>query len=246
MDEGLGSIFTGSNPGYKMKAVVFDFGGTLATNGLPASWECLYRDALVSVLQALGLEFNSDNIETGKKVLLKYNTRVNDREVEVDSDTIFKELFQRWGVKETTQLKTAEDIFFSFFLKNTFLFPETQQVLKTLKQRHIKIGVLSDVAYGADKHYLLSGLSQVAEYIDYFLTSAEIGFRKPNPKGYLQILKQFAVDAEDSLFVGDEKKDISGANRVGMSSVLVNRTDKPLDYSQKYTVNSLSGILHYL
>jgi putative hydrolase of the HAD superfamily len=176
-----------------MKAVAFDFGNTLASSGLPLNWEEFYRDALTTVLAVVNSDINPIKLQAGEKILLKYNTRVNDREYEVYSDTIFSELFREWGITDLSNFRRAKDTFFSFFLRKTVLYPETEWVLKELKSRNIKVGVLTDTAYGADKEYLINGVSNLMQYIDVFLASTDVGFRKPNTKGYFQLAKELCV-----------------------------------------------------
>ena len=123
------------------------------------------------------------------------------------------------------------------------VYPETESVLKELKKKNIKIGVLTNTAYGADKEYLIGSTPQINQYFDACLASTEVGFRKPHVKGFLQLLQTLQVQAGDCLFVGDEPADIIGANKAGMISVLINRNNKKHDYGQKYTVSSLTEIL---
>jgi putative hydrolase of the HAD superfamily len=184
-----------------------------------------------------------EKLQAGEIILRKYNTRINEREYEVTSDIIFVELFQAWGITGLSLLKPAKDAFYSFFIRKSGLYPETESVLTELKSKNIKLGVLSNTAYGADKEYLLAGTPGLMQYFDVVLTSTEVGFRKPHTKGFLQLIGELKVNAVDCLFVGDEPVDVIGANRVGMISVLINRSNEKRDYGQKYTVNSLTDIL---
>jgi putative hydrolase of the HAD superfamily len=134
-----------------LKAVAFDFGNTLANSGLPLNWQEFYQTALSEILQDIHEEAVIEKIHKGEQVLQKYNTRVNYREYEIDADTIFSELFREWGVTNLFGLNLAKDTFFSFFLKRTKIYPDTEPLLKELKRNNLKIGVLSDAAYGSDK-----------------------------------------------------------------------------------------------
>ena len=44
------------------------------------------------------------------------------------------------------------------------------------------------------------------------------------------------------LYIGDEEKDIVGANKLGIVSVLINRGDTQKDYGQSYTITSLNNV----
>jgi putative hydrolase of the HAD superfamily len=226
-----------------IKAVGFDYGNTLTWSGMPLNWQQFYPEALTAALQTAGSAITSENLLAGEKILLKYNTRVNNRDWEVTSDTVFKELFAAWGITALSALKPAKDAFYSFFFTKTEVYPETESVLKELKKKNIKIGVLSNTAYGADKEYLIGSTPQINRYFDSCLASTEVGFRKPHTKGFLQLLQALQVQADECLFVGDEPVDVIGANRAGMVSVLINRSGEKRDYGQKYTISSLQDIL---
>ena len=227
----------------KMKAVGFDYGNTLTWSGKPLNWQQFYPEALTAALQTTGADITPEKLQAGAIILLKYNTRVNNREWEVTSDTIFTELFAAWGITTQSTLKPAKDAFYSFFFTKTEVFPETESVLKELKKKNIKIGVLSNTAYGADKEYLIGSTPQINQYYDVCLASTEVGFRKPHAAGFLQLLQALQVQADDCLFVGDEPVDVIGANKTGMVSVLINRSGEKRDYGQKYTISSLTEIL---
>jgi putative hydrolase of the HAD superfamily len=226
-----------------IKAVGFDYGNTLTDSGMPLNWQQFHPEALTAALQTAGSAITSENLLAGEKILLKYNTRVNNRDWEVTSDTVFKELFAAWGIADISLLKPAKDAFYSFFFTKTQVYPETESVLKELKKKNIKIGVLSNTAYGADKEYLIGSTPQINRYFDCCLASMEVGFRKPHTKGFLQLLQALQVQADECLFVGDEPVDVIGANRAGMVSVLINHSGEKRDYGQKYTISSLQDIL---
>ena len=226
-----------------IKAVGFDYGNTLTWSGMPLNWQQFYPEALTAALKAADVNITPEKLQAGEKILFKYNTRVNERDWEVTSDTVFTELFAAWGITARSALQPAKDAFYSFFFTKTEVYPETESVLKELKKKNIKIGVLSNTAYGADKEYLIGNTPQINQYFDVCLASTEVGFRKPHTKGFLQLLRALQVQAEDCLFVGDEPVDVIGANKAGMVSVLINRSGEKHDYGQKYTVSSLTEIL---
>jgi putative hydrolase of the HAD superfamily len=226
-----------------IKAVGFDYGNTLTSSGMPLNWQQFHPEALTAVLAATNSGINPDKLAAGEKILFKYNTRVNERDYEVTSETVFTELFSAWGIADISLLKPAKDAFYSFFFTKTEVYPETESVLKELKKQNIKIGVLSNTAYGADKEYLIGSTPQINQYYDACLASTDVGFRKPHTAGFLQLLQAMQVQAGDCLFVGDEPVDVIGANKTGMISVLINRSGEKRDYGQKYTVSSLTEIL---
>ena len=219
-----------------IKAVAFDLGGTLVN--YPLYWRPLYRPALKKAEQDCNIALTEEMLTAACDILMKYNVRENPRKYEVTSDVIFAEILTVWRCRaDIDKIKTA---FFSFF--NAEPFPEAREALLWLKQRNIKTGILTDAAYGMDNKFTLQGISSFSDLIDFFVSSIDAGYRKPHSAGYLKLLEHFGVSPDEMLYIGDEEKDIVGANNLGMISVLVNRSDTQKDFGQSYTVNTLNEI----
>lgn len=227
-----------------MKAIGFDVGHTLIKYNNPLNWQGLYRSGLEYAAAAANITLSEDMILAAADVLLKYNTRVNYREWETTSDCIFNEILKRWGMQ--TDLYTIKSGFYSFFKADAEPYPETIDTMKKLKQYGIKIGVLTDVAYGMDNVFSLEDISVLSDFIDVAITSVDVGYRKPNSAGYLKLLDSLGVYPNDMIFIGDEEKDIIGAKKLGIVSALINRSKEIKDFGQDYTLESLSGIFSIL
>lgn len=227
-----------------MKAIGFDVGHTLIKYNNPLNWQGLYRSGLEYAAAAANITLSEDMILAAADVLLKYNTRVNYREWETTSDCIFYEILKRWGMQ--TDLYTIKSEFYSFFKADAEPYPETIDTMKKLKQYGIKIGVLTDVAYGMDNVFSLEDISVLSDFIDVAITSVDVGYRKPNSAGYLKLLDSLGIYPNDMIFIGDEEKDIIGAKKLGIVSALINRSKEIKDFGQDYTLESLSGIFSIL
>lgn len=68
------------------------------------------------------------------------------------------------------------------------------------------------------------------------------GENVPQCMGY-KIADCFGMCPEEMLFAGDEGKDIIGADRSGIVSVLRDRTGDRREFGQNYSVNSLSPLI---
>ena len=235
----------GEDTDMDIKAVVFDVGHTLIYYNHQLSWQTLYPPAIKQVMKACNVDYTKEADENAQKILTKYNTRVNFREYEVSSDIIFSEILNTWRIN-IDNLENAKQAFYGYFQQGAVCYDDTEYTLQSLKRREIKIGVLTDVAYGMDNKYALKDLIPIQKYIDICLTSTDVRYRKPNKTGYLMLQKYFDVPFEQIVFVGDEEKDIVGANNAGMISVLINRTDTDKNYLQNYTINTLSEILELI
>lgn len=227
-----------------MKAIGFDVGHTLIKYNNPLNWQGLYRSGLEHAAAAVNITLSEDMILAATDVLLKYNTRVNYREWETTSDCIFSEISERWGLQ--TDLYTIKSGFYSFFRADAEPYPETIDTMKKLKQHGIKIGILTDVAYGMDNVFSLEDISVLSDFIDIAITSVDVGYRKPNAAGYLKLLDSLEIYPNDMIFIGDEEKDIVGAGKLGIVSALINRGKEIKDFGQDYTLESLSDIFSIL
>ncbi len=68
----------------------------------------------------------------------------------------------------------------------------------------------------------------IGKYFDFSLTSAEIGFGKPDPAIFEAAVSQSSFVAEEILHVGDDcERDVEGAARMGMQTVWVNTFNQP-------------------
>jgi putative hydrolase of the HAD superfamily len=227
-----------------MKAVGFDLGRTLVGyENIPLSWKSLYKEALIDTLHRCNSNVDDNKIAMGEKILLKYNTRTNYREIEISSDVIFSEILAKWEMRTEVNLDIAKEAFFSYFQRNVKLYEDTISTLKTLKERGIKVGILTDVPYGMDKKLVLTDIEKFKEYVDIVLTSVEVGYRKPNKQGFIQLSKELGVGLNEMIYVGDEEKDIIGASNLGICSILINRSNNDIEYGQKKTIKKLSDLL---
>lgn len=221
-----------------IKAAAFDLGGTLVN--YPLYWRSLYRHALETAAQNCGISMTEEMFTAAYDILMKYNTRANPREHEVTSDVIFTEILTAWSCHaDTESIKVA---FFSFFNADAAPFPEAREALLRLKQSNIKTGILTDAAYGMDNKFVLQSISELSGLIDFFVSSVDAGYRKPHSAGYLKLLEYFAVSPNEMLYIGDEEKDIIGASKLGIISVLIDRSNTQNDFGQNYTANSLNDV----
>lgn len=124
------------------------------------------------------------------------------------------------------------------------LYGDVLPTLGLLKVRGIVIGLVSNLSRGLDGHCNELGLTP---YIDFALTSSEIGVEKPHPPIFLAALKRAGVGASEAIHVGDQYyADIVGARGVGINPLLLDRDgfwDKVNDCPR---IRSLSEILNYL
>ena len=105
---------------------------------------------------------------------------------------------------------------FDYALKN--VEDSIFKTLKTLKQRDLKIGLISNASTDEVRAWHESPLF---ELMDTAIISCHVGMQKPDPKIYPYALKQVGISAKDALFIGDGgSKEHLGAQQAGVSSLL--------------------------
>ena len=229
----------------KIKAIGFDIGGTLVNYNKPLNWSASYRDAINYMCEKNDLEFTEERFEQAKAVLEKYNTRVNPREKEVSSDVLFGEIFEKWN-EDTEKIYESKKAFYNFFQRETNIYDDVNTILEFCKQNNIKCSVYTDVAYGMDDEFSLNDIKEISDYIELKLTSENVGYRKPNKRGFEVMVEKFNCKPEEMIYVGDEEKDIKGPQSIGMNAILINRDNKDKNFNQDYTVTSLAEIINII
>lgn len=123
------------------------------------------------------------------------------------------------------KIKKLSDKFGTAYLEQmtleTVIEPGAELVLKTLKDRGKKIAVVSngfkEVQYRKMKN------SKLAEYIDKYIISEEVGFHKPDPRIFKTAIEALNADKSQTLMVGDNfPLDIEGAQIFGIDQYYYN------------------------
>lgn len=99
--------------------------------------------------------------------------------------------------------------------------PEVPATLVALRERGLKLGVVSNANGTMPKKLENAGLAQ---YFDVIVDSAIVGIEKPNPEVFFLALDAMAVAAARAAFVGDLVHiDVHGAERAGMTPILMDK-----------------------
>jgi putative hydrolase of the HAD superfamily len=227
------------------KLFVFDLGETLINyKGVSLNWSTFYNDALRLASKACNITYNENTLAEARQILLEYNTRINPRIEEVSADVIFSKIISLFKIPGTS-LKLFIEKFFEYFQREAEPENTALELLLYLKQNNINTAVLTDVPYGMPKYLVEKDLGVLKQYIDLLVTSVDIGFRKPSPQGLEFILNHFGVKSGETIFVGNEKKDIETAKEMDVYSVLLNRESDPPEWGQDRTISKLIDIKNY-
>ena len=97
-------------------------------------------------------------------------------------------------------------------------FEGAGEVMRTLKERGMRIGICTDMtAYMQLRKLETLGLLR---YVDFMVSSEEVGEEKPSPGMFRMCIRKAGCSPEECLFVGDHpEKDIGGALSCGMQAL---------------------------
>lgn len=117
-----------------------------------------------------------------------------------------------------------------------FLYPETKDLLETLKSRGIRLGMITD-GRPEGQRAKIAALG-IEKYFEKIIITDELGgvdFRKPNPTAFEMMQAYFNVPYSEMVYIGDNpKKDFIAPNALGMDSIYF-RNSAGL-YSKKVSV----------
>jgi len=118
-----------------------------------------------------------------------------------------------------------------FWEPHTVTDPDVPQLWRGLRERGIKVGVLSNTIWTREYHREVFARDGVLDLVDGDVYSSEIPWVKPHPEAFAAALAAVGVtDPGRAVYVGDRPfEDVHGAQAVGMRAVLVPHSDIPLD-----------------
>ena len=135
-------------------------------------------------------------------------------------------VFARAGVMATAAFLAS---YYEAWDPHTLTDPDVPPLLRELRRRGIKIGVLSNTMWPREAHERIFIRDEVLDLIDGAVYSSEIPWVKPHPEAFRAAMAAVGVtDPADCVFVGDRPyDDVYGAKSAGMRAVLVPNSDVP-------------------
>lgn len=131
----------------------------------------------------------------------------------VDNDELAAELAERFAAERR---------------KRPYVYDETFDVLKQL-QGNVKLLLLTNGSPDLQQEKL-DGVPDLAPYFDHIVISGNFGKGKPDPSIFTHALGLLGIEPKNAVMVGDKlTTDIKGGNAAGLTTVWINRTDRPKD-----------------
>ena len=107
-------------------------------------------------------------------------------------------------------------------------YPETRPVLSALRQRGLKLGLISNCSADAGATVARTGL---AASFDSVVLSCEVGLAKPDPAIYQHACQTLGVIPSESMFVADGAfGELDAARALGMRAVKVEQANQSGEY----------------
>lgn len=232
-----------------LKAVVFDFFGTLVESDGAQAWvEELLQQHGYAIDQDIWDRWSFDKWD-GRE---HHDASQSEHHYAQWEQSVWHGMFDEGSVPQTTATQILEALR-AILDTNPFRpYPETLQTLEELRDRGLALALCSNWNWQLNHHAEGAGL---AHLFDAAVSSAWAGARKPHPLPFESILSKIDVQPHEALFVGDSWRcDIEGALDVGMSAVHVCRVDHdphgsfddcPLLPDGARRINDLTGVLDF-
>jgi putative hydrolase of the HAD superfamily len=123
----------------------------------------------------------------------------------------------------------ALDAYRKYWVQATHTDPEAAPMLATLRERGLRLGILSSTPWPGAWHEEWLRRDGVLPLFDGCVWSSDLPWTKPHPHAFRAALDALGVtDPSRAVYVGDRPyDDVSGAKAVGMRAVLVPHSDIP-------------------
>ncbi|HEY6537779.1 MAG TPA: HAD family hydrolase [Candidatus Dormibacteraeota bacterium] len=215
-------------PAGRPRGICFDYGRTLVTITRP-----------VAAIAASGLDLK-EALELGERgwrgsagefllALDEMVDRMVDEEQqsllgrEVDFAAVHRQAMERvLGTRPAPEVSDRVSLALQrAWVSGVAPIPEAGAVLAELRVRGLRLALCSNAPYPAEQ--MLDQLEQLGlrAYFDAVVFSGAVGWRKPHPRIFMEMLRRLGLPASQVWFVGDEwDADILGARAVGMRAIL--------------------------
>lgn len=224
------------NDSRPIRLVTFDLYDTLIEL-VPTRWARLSQ-----VLSQRGLEHDLDVLKANDLIAEDYWTEINtiqpirDRDTEVQ-DEIRIEYMHRWLTASGIAVdhETAAEIRHAYRAEHETqarqavpgvvdgyrVFPDVNRTMRRLREAGVLVAVISNA--DDDVTDFCTRL-QFAHEMDLIVTSALVGYEKPDVRTFQAALEPLDVAGPDALHIGDQpRSDVVGAEASGMRAALIDR-----------------------
>jgi len=193
---------------HHIKAIIFDFDGTLAVLNIDFS---IMRERIFDLMKRYGVQ--EDTIQ--EKYLLEI------------IDEVYQTLWEKNPPGAEAFYQGAHEILHEIEMKAAEagkLIPGTVATLKSLRRKGINIGIITRNCEDAVRRVF----PDINDFCDAFVSRNSVKKVKPHPDHLTCVMELLKTSGEEAVMVGDHITDIQAGKRVGMETigVLTGRTKK--------------------
>jgi len=214
----------------KYQNYIFDLYGTLVDIHTDESKASLWKKIAV-YFSAQGAAYTGKELKERyialnhaeeKKLQKKLNKKypgITVKEVEINLDRVFANLYKEKGIKANKQLiKDSMIAFRAITMEKLRLFPGTEELLQGLRDAGKKVYLLSNAqtsfTYPEMKALGLTG------YFDDIFFSSDLEVKKPSAKFYEALFEKHGLIKAESVMVGNDRfADVQGALDFGIEAI---------------------------
>lgn len=221
----------------KMKAVLFDLGGTLITaSPIP--------EVMKEILKINGVERSLEEIEQARKAAEKH---IDTENLPILGDKFWiqsnKQVLKQLGIRGDASFLAEKMTKLWWQYADVELYPDAEETLKTLKQHRLKMGLITN-GLESDVREILPKIG-LTGFFDVETTSDKVGKMKPNKEIFLYALEKLGIPPNKALFVGDMiEHDYKGAKESGLKALLIDRKNVIEENVEK--ISSLTELPNYI
>ena len=199
----------------RYRAVLFDWRGVLALDPEPTWW-------VEQALQSIGRPVEREFVEAALAGLnaaaalpeIIEAERHEDCSLELNRAAMMLK-FERAGLDH----ELAEALYrLDFDPKSHPLYPDVPDVLAAVRSLGVRIGLVSDIHFDLRADLAHHG---IAELIDAYVLSFELGFQKPDPRIFAWALDAVGAAPDEALMVGDRASHDGGAASTGIVTLIL-------------------------
>jgi putative hydrolase of the HAD superfamily len=206
----------------RIEAVLFDWGGTLTR------WHDIdFHAESLALARAVRGACDDDHPVNAER-LHEAGSVIWGRSRDHQQSATIADLFDAAGLEHDPDLLQA---YYDFWLPHTETDPEVAPLLRRLRGRGLKVGVLSNTIWPREWHVGFFERDGVAALIDGDVYTSEIPWTKPSPHAFGAAMAAVGVsDPARCVYVGDRLyDDIWGAQAAGMRAIHIPHSRIPAD-----------------
>jgi HAD superfamily hydrolase (TIGR01509 family) len=129
--------------------------------------------------------------------------------------------------------------------------PGMREAFAALKQRGLRLACVSNAFMSATVLHRIMEERGYGAYLDFTVSSCDLGYRKPHPAIYQAALAKLELTADETIFAGDRlDADVAGPAALGMRTVLSHQYRQEDPETAKVrpdrVISHLSGLVDYV